>query len=200
MSLGVRELDSGETPLGRVRRAGGGRKRVVDRNPPAFLASDRLRVWARPWLGQLGRSNRCSACATRPRSPPVTRALHSALIEAMERLLAGAPSTVTAASPSPPLPARRASRGRPSTGPTTPWNSSGGVLANAPADLPAALPERIQELQGQLREARRACHEEITEFRQSVDTLAQRAQALTLDNERLRTDLPRQGTVQDPPP
>lgn len=33
VSLGVRELDSGEPPLGRVRRAGGGRKRVVDLNP-----------------------------------------------------------------------------------------------------------------------------------------------------------------------
>ncbi|KPI20987.1 Rhodopirellula transposase family protein [Actinobacteria bacterium OK006] len=33
VSLGVRELDSGEAPLGRVRRAGGGRKRVVDLNP-----------------------------------------------------------------------------------------------------------------------------------------------------------------------
>ncbi|MFJ9543835.1 ISAzo13 family transposase [Streptomyces sp. NPDC101225] len=33
VSLGVRELDSGEAPLGRVRRPGGGRKRVVDLNP-----------------------------------------------------------------------------------------------------------------------------------------------------------------------
>jgi hypothetical protein len=33
VSLGVRELDCGEGPLGRVRRAGGGRKRVVDLNP-----------------------------------------------------------------------------------------------------------------------------------------------------------------------
>jgi len=33
VSLGVQELDSGEAPLGRVRRAGGGRKRVVDLNP-----------------------------------------------------------------------------------------------------------------------------------------------------------------------
>lgn len=33
MSRGVRELDSGEAPLGRVRRVGGGRKRVSDLNP-----------------------------------------------------------------------------------------------------------------------------------------------------------------------
>ncbi|MEU2718831.1 ISAzo13 family transposase, partial [Streptomyces sp. NPDC007205] len=33
VSAGVRELDSGEAPLGRVRRPGAGRKRVVDRDP-----------------------------------------------------------------------------------------------------------------------------------------------------------------------
>ncbi|GGJ71182.1 hypothetical protein GCM10010121_097220 [Streptomyces brasiliensis] len=41
VSLGVRELDSGEPPLGRVRRAGGSRKRTVDLDPllwPALLA------------------------------------------------------------------------------------------------------------------------------------------------------------------
>nr|WTB28905.1 ISAzo13 family transposase [Streptomyces sp. NBC_00830]WTB30192.1 ISAzo13 family transposase [Streptomyces sp. NBC_00830]WTB31052.1 ISAzo13 family transposase [Streptomyces sp. NBC_00830]WTB31926.1 ISAzo13 family transposase [Streptomyces sp. NBC_00830]WTB34203.1 ISAzo13 family transposase [Streptomyces sp. NBC_00830] len=41
VSLGVGELDSGEAPLGRVRRAGGGRKRAVDLDPglrPALLA------------------------------------------------------------------------------------------------------------------------------------------------------------------
>ncbi|MDJ0465478.1 ISAzo13 family transposase [Streptomyces sp. H27-C3] len=41
VSLGVTELDCGEAPLGRVRRVGGGRKRVVDLDPglrPALLA------------------------------------------------------------------------------------------------------------------------------------------------------------------
>src|SRR6266436_6543295 len=33
VSLGVSELDAGGAPLGRVRRAGGGRKRVVDVDP-----------------------------------------------------------------------------------------------------------------------------------------------------------------------
>jgi transposase len=33
VSVGVRELDSGKAPLGRIRRPGAGRKRVVDRNP-----------------------------------------------------------------------------------------------------------------------------------------------------------------------
>src|SRR6266496_1711734 len=41
VALGVRELDSGEEPLGRARRAGGGRKRVAEVDPglrPALLA------------------------------------------------------------------------------------------------------------------------------------------------------------------
>src|SRR5512135_453954 len=41
VSRGVAELESGEVPLGRVRRAGGGRKRLVDLDPglrPALLA------------------------------------------------------------------------------------------------------------------------------------------------------------------
>jgi transposase len=41
VSLGVSELDSGAEPLGRVRRAGGGRKRAADADPglrPALLA------------------------------------------------------------------------------------------------------------------------------------------------------------------
>ncbi|MFE5086423.1 hypothetical protein ACFRFN_40110 [Streptomyces mirabilis] len=33
VSAGMRELDSGEAPLGRIRRPGAGRKRVVERNP-----------------------------------------------------------------------------------------------------------------------------------------------------------------------
>src|SRR5512144_2474147 len=41
VSLGAGELEAGAEPLGRVRRAGGGRKRVVDLAPglrPALLA------------------------------------------------------------------------------------------------------------------------------------------------------------------
>src|SRR5690349_16864601 len=41
VSRGVAELESGVAPLGRVRREGGGRKRVVDLDPglrPALLA------------------------------------------------------------------------------------------------------------------------------------------------------------------
>ncbi|MGF3135607.1 hypothetical protein ACQV4C_31065 [Streptomyces albidoflavus] len=62
-------------------------------------------------------------------------------------------------------------------------------------DAPETLRERIQELHGQLREARRSRHEEITDLRQSVDTLAQRVQALTLENERLLTGLAQQRTI-----
>jgi hypothetical protein len=41
VSLGVSELEAGDEPLGRVRRAGGGRKRLVELDPglrPALLA------------------------------------------------------------------------------------------------------------------------------------------------------------------
>ncbi|MER5658372.1 hypothetical protein ACFWA4_21790 [Streptomyces sp. NPDC060011] len=62
-------------------------------------------------------------------------------------------------------------------------------------DVPATLRDRIRELQGELREARRARHEESIDLRRSVDTLAQRVPALALDNERLRAELDRQGTI-----
>ncbi|MET8038469.1 hypothetical protein [Streptomyces sp. NPDC005345] len=62
-------------------------------------------------------------------------------------------------------------------------------------DVPATLRDRIRELQGELREARRARHEESIDLRRSVDTLAQRVPALAPDNERLRAELDRQGTI-----
>ncbi|MCX4918956.1 hypothetical protein [Streptomyces sp. NBC_00687] len=62
-------------------------------------------------------------------------------------------------------------------------------------DVRTTLRERIRELQGELREARRARHEESIDLRRSVDTLAQRVPALALDNERLRAELARQGTI-----
>ncbi|WP_327407963.1 hypothetical protein OG458_04390 [Streptomyces sp. NBC_01281] len=62
-------------------------------------------------------------------------------------------------------------------------------------DVPATLRDRIRELQGELREARRARHEESIDLRRSVDTLAQRVPALAPDNERLRAELARQGTI-----
>ncbi|MEU2432398.1 hypothetical protein ABZ611_23355 [Streptomyces sp. NPDC007861] len=59
--------------------------------------------------------------------------------------------------------------------------------------VPSTLRERIRELQGELREAHRARHEEITDLRQAIDTLAQLVQALTHDIEWLRAELARQG-------
>ena len=51
VSLGVSELDSGEEPLGRVRRPGGGRKRAADLDPglvPALLALVEPDEWGDP--------------------------------------------------------------------------------------------------------------------------------------------------------
>ncbi|MFJ2883182.1 hypothetical protein ACIPJN_34510 [Streptomyces sp. NPDC086796] len=127
----------------------------------------------------------------------VTPTVHSALTQAMDRLLAGTPQhsdgSLTVATLAREAGISRAGAYR-----------AGDVLEifrqrinerSSGPDVPATLRERIQELHGQLREARRARHEEITDLRQSVDTLAQRVQALTLDNERLRAELARQSTV-----
>ncbi|MGW4815983.1 hypothetical protein ACWEPB_30630 [Kitasatospora cineracea] len=67
-------------------------------------------------------------------------------------------------------------------------------------DVPATLRERISELKGELREARRARHEEIQTLRRSVDVLAQQVQALTLDNHALREALARSASVTALPP
>jgi len=51
VSLGVDELDSGAEPLGRARRAGGGRKRAADLDPglvPALLALVEPDEWGDP--------------------------------------------------------------------------------------------------------------------------------------------------------
>ncbi|MFI7086556.1 hypothetical protein ACIBUR_23535 [Streptomyces anulatus] len=63
-------------------------------------------------------------------------------------------------------------------------------------DIPTTLRERIRELTGELREARRARNEEITDLRRPVETLAQQVQGLTLENHSLRAQLHRRhGTV-----
>ena len=61
--------------------------------------------------------------------------------------------------------------------------------------IPATLRERVRELKGELREARTARNEEITDLRRSVDTLAQHVQALTLDNQALRNELHRRSNL-----
>ncbi|MCX4869539.1 hypothetical protein OIC43_42565 [Streptomyces sp. NBC_00825] len=127
----------------------------------------------------------------------VTPAVHTVLLQAMDRLLAGTPQhsdgslTVAAL-------AREAGISRASA------YRADDVLElfrqriderSSGPDVPATLRERICELQGEVREARRARHEEITDLRRSVDTLAQCVQALTLDNQRLRAELVRQSTI-----
>ncbi|TQK43158.1 hypothetical protein FBY35_4609 [Streptomyces sp. SLBN-118] len=127
----------------------------------------------------------------------VTPAIHSALIQAMDRLLAGTPQrsdgSLTVATLAREAGISRASAYR-----------AGEALElfrqridehSSGPDVPTTLRERIRELQGELREARRARHDEISGLRRSVDTLAQHVQALTLDNQRLRAELVRKGTI-----
>lgn len=123
----------------------------------------------------------------------VTPAVHEALIQAMDRLLAGEPQhsdgSLTVASLAREARISRATAYRATEALET-FRQRVDECTSGP-DVPATLRERIRELQGELREARRARHEEITDLRRSVDTLAQQVQALTLDNERLRAELAR---------
>lgn len=61
VSAGVRELDSGEAPLGRVRRSGASRKRV-DRNRPFGRHSS-------CWSSLTSAGTRCRRCAGPPDPP-----------------------------------------------------------------------------------------------------------------------------------
>jgi DNA-binding IclR family transcriptional regulator len=127
----------------------------------------------------------------------VTPAVHAALIQAMDRLLAGEPQhsdgSLTVASLAREAGISRATAYR-ATEALEAFRQRVDERTSGP-DVPATLRERIRELQGELREARRARHEEIPDLRRSVDTLAQHVQVLTLDNERLRAELAQQGTV-----
>ena len=67
VSLGAAELASGEAPLGRARRPGGGRKRAAEKDPglvPALLAL------VEPESGVI-RSRRCGGRPSRPGSWPM---------------------------------------------------------------------------------------------------------------------------------
>src|SRR6516162_4536628 len=55
VSLGVDELDSGEEPLGRARRPGGGRKRAADLDRGCAR-----RCW--PWSSRTSGAIRCRCC------------------------------------------------------------------------------------------------------------------------------------------
>ncbi|WP_329359716.1 hypothetical protein [Streptomyces sp. NBC_01483] len=127
----------------------------------------------------------------------VTPAVHPALTEAMDLLLANDPQhsdgSFTVASLAREAGISRATAYR-ANDVLELFRQRVDERSSGPA-VPATLRERIQELQGQLREARRARHEEVIDLRHSVDTLAQLVQALTLDNDGLRAELARQGTV-----
>ena len=127
----------------------------------------------------------------------VTPAVHAALTQAMDRLLAGEPQhsddSLTVAALARAAGISRATAYRATEALETFRQRVDGRTSGP--DVPATLRERIRELQGELREARRARHEEITDLRRSVDTLAQHVQVLTLGNGRLRAELGRQNTV-----
>jgi DNA-binding MurR/RpiR family transcriptional regulator len=127
----------------------------------------------------------------------VTPAVQAALIQAMDRLLAGEPQrsdgSLTVASLAREAGISRATAHR-ATEALEAFRQRVDERTSGP-DVPATLREHIRKLQGELREARRARHEEITDLLRSVDTLAQHVQVLTLDNERLRAELAQQGTV-----
>jgi len=126
-----------------------------------------------------------------------TPAIHSALIQAMDRLLAGTPQrsdgSLTVAALAREAGISRASAYR--AGEALELFRQRVDERSSGPSVPATLRERIRELHGELREARRARHEETTDLRRSVDTLAQCVQALTLDNERLRAELARHSNL-----
>src|SRR3954452_19086741 len=85
VSLGISELDSGEVPVGRVRRVGGGRKRVVDLDPglrPALLALVEPDVRGDP-MSPL----RWTTKSTRPLAAELTRQGHRVSADTVADLL-----------------------------------------------------------------------------------------------------------------
>ncbi|MFE9699704.1 ISAzo13 family transposase, partial [Streptomyces sp. NPDC006270] len=82
---GVLELEAGEAPLGRVRRAGGGRKRVADLDPglrPALLALVEPDV-----RGDLMSPLRWTVKSTRALARELTRAGHRVSADTVADLL-----------------------------------------------------------------------------------------------------------------
>jgi hypothetical protein len=57
------------------------------------------------------------------------------------------------------------------------------------ADLPATMRDKIRALTAQVAELKRREHQEITDLRATVSTVAQHVQALTLENQALRSAL-----------
>jgi chromosome segregation ATPase len=62
-------------------------------------------------------------------------------------------------------------------------------------DLPATLRDRIRTLTAQISEIKQRERQEVADLRATVSTLAQHVQALTLENQALRTQLERHAGV-----
>ncbi|MGV9758338.1 hypothetical protein ACWDUC_21250 [Streptomyces tricolor] len=118
----------------------------------------------------------------------VTPAVHAALVQAMDRLLAGEPEhsdgSLTVASLAREADVSRATAYR-ATEALEIFREKIEDRTSGP-DVPATLRGQIRELKGELREAKRARHEEIQSLLRSIDVLAQQVQALTLENSALR--------------
>lgn len=119
----------------------------------------------------------------------VSPATAGALEEAMQRLLEGRPARTDGALTIANL-AREAGVSRATA------NRATHVLARfrdhldqTGDDLPATLRDRIRTLTAQVAELRRRENQEITDLRATVSTLAQHVQALTLENQALRSAL-----------
>jgi hypothetical protein len=126
----------------------------------------------------------------------VSPATAAALEEAMQRLLDGRPARTDGALTIANL-AREAGVSRATA------NRATDVVARfrahlAPAageDPPLTLRDKIRTLTAQLAELRRREHQEITDLRATVSTLAQHVQALTLENQALRAALEKDAGV-----
>lgn len=120
----------------------------------------------------------------------VSEATEAALEDAMGRLLDGRPArtdgTLTIANL-----AREAGVSRATANRATDIIARFRARLGPPADenLPASLRDRIRTLTAQVAELKRREHQEITDLRATVSTLAQHVQALTLENQALRATL-----------
>jgi hypothetical protein len=114
----------------------------------------------------------------------------SALEEAMQRLLEGRPSRTDGALTIANL-AREAGVSRATANRATDIIDRFRTRLDVTADedLPATLRDRIKTLTPQIAEIKQREHQEIADLRATVSTLAQHVQALTLENQALRTAL-----------
>jgi DNA-binding MurR/RpiR family transcriptional regulator len=120
----------------------------------------------------------------------VSLATAGALEEAMQRLLEGRPARTDGALTIANL-AREAGVSRATANRATDILARfRGRLDQADGDdLPATLRDKIRTLTAQAAELRRRENQEVTDLRATVSTLAQHVQALTLENQALRSAL-----------